>query len=159
MVEMEGVTNRFTGCRTLGRMPQLTAFGLAEAMAHSTTTLDVKNFGAYEFSPTSLPQDMELYAAVEGQIGTRGLGGLPAGTASTCESCGEAEVVVQYADDENIEGEPYVDRNGEPYQKCRSRCGRRFLVFTHNEGIYPVRPGDRVRLKRSGRYWNAIEKL
>lgn len=64
MVEMERVTNRFTGCRTLGRMPQLTAFGLAEAMAHSTTTLDVKNFGAYEFSPTSLPQDIELYAAV-----------------------------------------------------------------------------------------------
>ncbi|MEH3156246.1 MAG: hypothetical protein PGN29_13210 [Gordonia paraffinivorans] len=45
-------------------MPQLTAFGLAEAMAHSAATLDVKNFGAYEFSPTSLPQDIELYAAV-----------------------------------------------------------------------------------------------
>ncbi|MFH1537740.1 MAG: hypothetical protein ABIH66_02190 [bacterium] len=100
----------------------------------------------------------QAVAAVEEQIDGRGPCELPAETASCCESCGKVEVVVEYADDENIEGEPYIDRNGEPYQKCRSRCGRRFLVFTHNEGVYPVRPGDRVRLKRSGRYWNVVEK-
>lgn len=99
-------------------------------------------------------------AAVDGRVRSRGLAGRPAETASCCESCSNVEVVVEYADSENMDGEPYLDRNGEPYQKCRSRCGRRFSVFTHNGGAYPARPGDRVRIRKSddGKFWNVAGK-